>query len=47
MKKLFQHATVKSIGGIVLLLLVFFAVVSVIGYNSFTDALTRREKGRS
>ena len=39
MKKLFQHATVKSIGGIVLLLLVFFAVVSVIGYNSFTDAL--------
>ena len=39
MKKLLQHVTVKSIGGIVLLLLVFFAVVSVIGYNSFTEAL--------
>ena len=39
MKLLKQHATVKSIGGIVLLLLVFFATVSVIGYNSFTEAL--------
>ena len=39
MKILKQHATVKSIGGIVLLLLVFFASVSVIGYNSFTEAL--------
>ena len=39
MKKRKQHATVKSISGIVLLLLVFFAIVSVIGYNSFTDAL--------
>ena len=39
MKKLKQHAAVKSIGGIVLLLLVFFAVVSIIGYNSFTEAL--------
>ena len=39
MKKRKQHATVKSISGIVLLLLIFFAIVSVIGYNSFTDAL--------
>ena len=39
MKKLKQHAAVKSIGGIILLLLVFFAVVSMIGYNSFTEAL--------
>ena len=39
MKLLKQHAAVKSIGGIVLLLLVFFATVSVIGYNSFTEAL--------
>jgi len=38
-KLLRQHATVKSIGGIVLLLLVFFAAVSIIGYNSFTEAL--------
>ena len=39
MKYLKQHAAVKSIGGIVLSLLVFFTVVSIIGYNSFTDAL--------
>ena len=39
MKILKQHAAVKSIGGIVLLLLVFFAIVSIIGYNSFTEAL--------
>ena len=39
MKLLKQHVTVKSIGGIVLLLLVFFATVSIIGYNSFTEAL--------
>ena len=39
MKLLKQHVTVKSIGGIVLLLLVFFATVSMIGYNSFTEAL--------
>ena len=39
MKLLKQHAAVKSIGGIVLLLLVFFATVSLIGYNSFTEAL--------
>ena len=39
MKLLKQHVTVKSIGGIVMLLLVFFATVSIIGYNSFTEAL--------
>ncbi len=39
MKFLKQHAAVKSIGGIILLLVVFFAIVSIIGYNSFTDAL--------
>ena len=39
MKLLKQHMTVKNIGGIVLLLLAFFAVVSIIGYNSFTEAL--------
>ena len=39
MKNLKQHAAVKSIGGIVLLLVVFFTIVSIIGYNSFTDAL--------
>ena len=39
MRWLKKHAAVKSIGGIVLLLIVFFAIVSIIGYNSFTDAL--------
>ena len=39
MKKLRQHVTVKSITGIVLLLVVFSLVVSVIGFNGFTDAL--------
>ena len=39
MKKLRQHATVKSISVIVLLLLAFFAIASVIGFNSFTEAL--------
>ena len=39
MKFLRQHAAVKSIGGIVLLLVVFFAIISVIGFNSFTEAL--------
>ena len=39
MKWLRKHAAVKSIGGIVLLLVVFFAIISVIGYNSFTEAL--------
>jgi len=39
MKKLRQHATVKSITGIVLLLILFSAIVLTIGYNTFTDAL--------
>ena len=39
MKKLRQHATVKSITGIVLLLVVFSAIVLTIGYSIFTDAL--------
>ena len=39
MRWLKKHAAVRSIGGIVLLLIVFFAIVSIIGYNSFTDAL--------
>ena len=39
MKRLREHAAAKSIMGIVLLLLVFSAIVSVIGYRSFTDAL--------
>ena len=39
MRALRRHAAFKSIGGIVLLLVVFFAIVSVIGYNSFTEAL--------
>ena len=34
-----RHAAVKSILGIVLLLLVFSGIVSMIGYNSFTEAL--------
>ena len=39
MKLLKQHAAVKSIFGIVLLLVVFSAIVSVIGYNGFTETL--------
>ena len=39
MKHLREHAAVKSITGIVLLLVVFSAIVSVIGYQSFTNAL--------
>ena len=39
MKTLRQHAAAKSITGIVLLLLVFSAIVSVIGYNGFTESL--------
>ena len=39
MKKLREHAAVKSISGIVLLLVVFSAIVSFIGYRSFTKAL--------
>ena len=40
MIKLFrQHATVKSISGIVLLLILFSMIVLTIGFNIFTDAL--------
>ena len=39
MKRLRQHVTIKSIFGIVLLLILFSAIVSAIGYNSFTNAL--------
>ncbi len=39
MKGLRQHVTVKSISGIVLLLVLFSAIVSVIGYRTFTNAL--------
>ena len=40
MIKLFrQHATVKSIAGIVLLLVLFSMIVLTIGFNIFTDAL--------
>ena len=39
MKKLRQHAAFKSIAGIVLLLAIFSAIVSAIGYNGFTEAL--------
>ena len=39
MKKLRQHAAFKSILGIVLLLTVFSVIVSVIGYNGFTESL--------
>ena len=34
-----QHATVKSIAGIVLLLVLFSAIVLTIGFNIITDAL--------
>jgi len=34
-----RHAAFKSIGGIVILLVSFFVVICIIGYNSFTDAL--------
>ena len=39
MKKLRTHAAVKSIVGIVLLLVIFSGVVSIIGFRSFTDVL--------
>lgn len=39
MKKFRTHATVKSIAGIVMLLVLFSAIVLYIGYNIFTDAL--------
>ena len=39
MKRLRQHVTFKSIAGMVLLLVLFSAIVSVIGYRTFTNAL--------
>ena len=39
MKFLREHAAVKSITGIILLLVIFSAIVSRIGYNSFSSAL--------
>ena len=39
MKKPNESVVFKSVSGIVILLVVFSAIVSVIGYNSFTDAL--------
>ena len=40
MRKLREHAAVKSITGIVLLLAVFSVIVSMIGYNTFSSALS-------
>ena len=39
MKQLNRHITVKSISGIVILLVLFSVIVGVIGYRSFTNAL--------
>ncbi len=39
MRKLREHAAVKSITGIVLLLVIFSVIVCLIGYHSFTNAL--------
>ena len=39
MKWLRQHVTIKSIAGIVLLLVLFSGIVSVIGYRTFSNAL--------
>ncbi len=39
MKRLKQHVTVKSITGIVALLVLFSVIVSIIGYRTFTNAL--------
>ena len=39
MKWLRQHATVKSIAGVVLLLMILSVIVGIIGYRSFTNAL--------
>ena len=38
-KKFREHATVKSITGIVLLLILFSAIVLTIGYSIFTDSI--------
>ncbi len=42
MKKLSQHVTFKSLAGIILLLVVFSAIVLIIGYNIFTEALLQQ-----
>ncbi|MBR2279537.1 MAG: SpoIIE family protein phosphatase [Ruminococcus sp.] len=42
MKKLSQHVTVKSLAGIISLLVVFSAIVLIIGYNIFTEALLQQ-----
>ena len=42
MKKIRQHATVKSILGIVILLVLFSAIVLTIGYNTLSDALLQQ-----
>ena len=39
MKQWKQHIALKSIGGIVLLLVIFCGIIGVIGFNSFTDAM--------
>ena len=39
MKTLREHAALRSISGIVLLLVIFSAIVSAIGFRGFTDAL--------
>ncbi len=39
MKWLRQHATVKSIAGVVLLMMILSVIVGIIGYRSFTNAL--------
>ena len=39
MKRLWQSITFKTIFGIVLLLVIFFLIVSMIGFNGFTKAL--------
>ena len=42
MMRLRRHVTIKSIFGIVLLLVLFSLIVSTIGYNSFTEALLQQ-----
>ena len=42
MKKLSQHVTFKSLAGIISLLVVFSAIVLIIGYNIFTEALLQQ-----
>ncbi len=46
MKKPLRSITFKSVASVVLLFVVFFAILSVIGYNGVTDALlTQYTKG--